>query len=117
MSACTIIDLAAARTRRAALEAEVAGHVGDIIDRVTEMSTIQADRAFLVSGPLMGQEPDIARCVNRYIMRRLRALVRSVVKSPAFAEHTQIEFVDFARDVFTARLVERRDEMRGRAHG
>ena len=72
----SVVDLAEARRLREVVNKYVAGIGGNI----GELAITWAERADLVSGPLMVADVEMARAINRWGLRRAKADVRRFVR-------------------------------------
>lgn len=104
----TVVDLTAVRQERKALADGVAG----IIELIGNAAEAQADVAFCVSSTIV--DHDIARAVNRYCLRRLKRQVKRELRSSTW-DSVRDELVEYAINVFTARLILNADGSRRRA--
>jgi len=110
----TVIDIAAARDRRAAAKRH-AHQLGQVIaDRLVSQAISQAERAFRVADPILASDPEMARDIYRGAHRRLRLGLRRFLGVEASADLTR-RVLKQAETVYRGEvwpLIDERDALR-----
>lgn len=108
-----IIDLSAARTKRAADLQAATEATNTVLDKVAQIARHYASLAFSVSGPIWLLNEQFAIDINRSQWRRLRSSVRRMTLKAR--PEVKVQLLDWADANFTdqlAKLAAERDAKR-----